>query len=238
MQDLQQDLQQNQESTENVLIKVDSVPSAFELDDKEEHLDEENQPQFSALTKKINVIKKPEMVSVRIPRHKIASLKENWAKIYPILVEHLKLQVRMNLKDKTVDLRTSNYTERAESLQKGSEFVNAFAMGFDVNDAVAMIRLDDIYIDTFEIKDVKTLQGQHLYRAIGRIVGKDGKTKFAIENATRTRLVIADTKIHILGAFLNINMAKKSVVSLILGSPTGKVYTKLRNISARLKSTF
>ena len=36
-------------------------------------------------------------------------------------------------------------------------------------------------------------------RCIGRISGEKGKTKFAIENATRTRIVLADTKIHILG---------------------------------------
>ena len=29
--------------------------------------------------------------------------------------------------------------------------------------------------------------------------GKNGKTKFTVENATRTRIVLADTRIHILG---------------------------------------
>jgi len=38
--------------------------------------------------------------------------------------------------------------------------VKAFCMGFDVDDAIALLRLDDLYIQTFEIKDVKTLQGE------------------------------------------------------------------------------
>ena len=49
--------------------------------------------------------------------------------------------------------------------------------------------------------------------------GKDGKTKFAIENASKTRVVLADQKIHILGGFKNIHIAREAIVSLILGSP-------------------
>jgi len=115
-------------------------------------------------------------------------LKASWPKIYPPLVEHLKLQVRMNVKSRAVELRTSKHTTDSGALQKGEDFVKAFTLGFDVDDAIALLRLDDLYIETFEIKDVKTLNGEHLGRAIGRIAGKDGKTKFAIENASRTRV--------------------------------------------------
>ena len=43
------------------------------------------------------------------------------------------------------------------------------------------------------------------------------------------------SKIHILGSFQNIKIARDAVVSLILGSPPGKVYANLRTIGARLR---
>lgn len=175
---------------------------------------------------------------VPIPPHRMTPLKQNWTTIYPPLVEHLKLQCRMNVKRKTVELRTSKHTTDSGALQKGEDFVKAFTLGFDVDDAIALLRLDDLYIETFEIKDVRTMHGDSQARAIGRIAGKDGKTKFAIENASRTRVVLADSKIHILGGFKNIHMARESIVSLILGKPPGKVYGNLRTVAARMKERF
>ncbi|KAH8675462.1 pre-rRNA-processing protein-like protein pno1 [Xylariales sp. PMI_506] len=200
-------------------------------------IDEESRPQF-APAKDVAQAHRIETRKVPIPPHRMTPLKAAWPKIYPPLVEHLTLQVRMNVKNKAVELRTSKHTTDSGALQKGEDFVRAFTLGFDVEDAIALLRLDDLYIETFEIKDVKTLSGDHLARAIGRIAGKDGKTKFAIENASRTRIVLADSKIHILGGFQNIHIARESIVSLILGKQPGKVYNGLRTVASRMKERF
>ncbi|RKF62153.1 Pre-rRNA-processing protein PNO1 [Erysiphe neolycopersici] len=225
-----------------VLESQDMEPNLTTIDqpiqeDTEMHIDEEGRPRFAPA----NFAESQPRVEVRkvaIPPHRMTPLKAVWPKIYPPLVEHLKLQVRMNIKNKAVELRTSKHTTDLGALQKGEDFVKAFSLGFDVDDAIALLRLDDLYIETFEIKDVKTLQGEHLSRAIGRIAGKDGKTKFAIENASRTRVVLADSKIHILGGFKNIHIAREAIVSLILGSPPSKVYGNLRTVASRMKERF
>ncbi|KAL8767450.1 MAG: hypothetical protein Q9209_006036 [Squamulea sp. 1 TL-2023] len=227
---------------DDVLVEIAATvpsehPTAVNDHSSVMQIDEEGRPRFSP-AKPVAMVHEAETRKVLVPPHRITPLKSSWPKIYPPLVEHLKLQVRMNVKGKAVELRTSKYTTDAGALQKGEDFVKAFTLGFDVDDAIALLRLDDLYIETFEIKDVKTLNGEHLGRAIGRIAGKDGKTKFAIENASRTRIVLADQKIHVLGGFKNIHVAREAVVSLILGSPPGKVYGNLRTVASRMKERF
>ncbi|KAJ9098716.1 pre-rRNA-processing protein pno1 [Naganishia friedmannii] len=181
---------------------------------------------------------KPESRKITIPPHRMTPLKREWVNVYGPLVEVMGLMVRMNVKKRQVELKTSKHTPDQGAIQKGADFIKAFSLGFDVKDALAILRLEDLYLDSFEIKDVKTLHGDHLSRAIGRIAGQDGKTKFTIENASRTRIVLADTHIHILGSVQNIKIARDAIVSLILGSPPGKVYAHLRSVGARLKQRF
>lgn len=230
------------EVPEDIMIDVTTtmpldVEGGNDKDPNSVTVDSEGRPQFSSEANKSGTVKK-ERRAIPVPPHRFTPLKHAWSKVYYPLVDHLKLQVKMDPKRKRVLLRTSATTTDRSAIQKGYDFLRAFMLGFDVEDATALLRLDDLYIETFEIKDVKTLHGDHLSRAIGRIAGKDGKTKYAIENASRTRVVLADTKIHILGGFTNIRIARDTVVSLILGKPPGKIYGNLRVVSSRMKERY
>lgn len=153
-------------------------------------------------------------------------------------MQYLKLQIRFNPKNRCVELKSSAETEDTGAIQKAQDFLEAFMMGFEVQDAVAILRLEDLYIDSFLVTDVKMLAGDHLSRAIGRIAGHDGKTKNAIENATRTRIVVADQKVHIMGSYANIALARDAICNLIIGAPPGKVYNQMRNVAKRLNERF
>ena len=176
-----------------------------------------------------------EIRRIHVPVNRLAPLRNGWIEIIKPLIEVLKIQVRMNPRKRCVEMKAGPNTEEPSTfLQKASEYIRAFILGFAVHDALALLRMVDLFLESFEMKDVKTLKGEHSGRAIGRIVGKDGKTKNAIENSTRTRIVVAGEKIHLMGSFTNIKIARGVISQLIMGAAPNKIFDKLRVVSKRL----
>ena len=80
-------------------------------------------------------------------------------------------------------------------MQKGAELMSAYAGGSEVQDAVALLQFDNLFIESFYIDD-DVLWGRRLSCAIGRVAGQDGRRTFAIENATR--IVVFNQHINLL----------------------------------------
>ena len=90
-------------------------------------IDTDSRPNFKP-EKKSKTKAKPQTRKVIVPSHRMSPLKSAWPKIYPPLVQHLKLQVRMNPSRKIIEMRTSHLTEDNGALQKGEDFCKAFCL--------------------------------------------------------------------------------------------------------------
>lgn len=216
-------------------VSAQQIEQSF---DDETMSDDDDVPSFPAINPTNAAPVNQQYSRIACPPHRFTPLKASWMQLYEPVVNHMKLQIRFNQRKRCVELRVSPQTTDASALSKSSDFIRAFMMGFEIKDAIALLRVEDLFIDSFELKDVKDLHGEHLSRAIGRIAGQGGKTKFTIENATRTRIVLADTHIHILGSFNAINIAKNAIVKLIMGAPPAKIFAQMHGVAARAKERF
>ena len=66
-----------------------------------------NQIEFGKVSVADLGVKKDEYRRVPVPRHRFTPLKQQWDSILKTLVEHMKLQVRMNTKRRAIEIRVS-----------------------------------------------------------------------------------------------------------------------------------
>lgn len=174
-----------------------------------------------------------EIRSIPVPTRRIKALKEAWMKVYAPIVNQCRLQIRMNLAERVINIRTCQETLSPAAIQRGEEFLRAVTYGFSVEDALSVLRMDSVYVDCFEIEDVRMLRHGHIGRAVGRIAGTGGKIKRNLEQASQTRIVLEDKNIRVLGAFENIQLVRTAVSRLIMGAQPSKVCSDLINAAKR-----
>lgn len=69
-----------------------------------------NRPSFPPI-KREKLDSGSEIRKISVPAHRYSPLKENWMKLFTPIVEHLHLQIRFNLKNRQVEIRTCKDTE-------------------------------------------------------------------------------------------------------------------------------
>ena len=111
-----------------------------ETGEETEMADDPLRPVFAPLGVQEMSGKKCEYRKVNVPQHRFTPLKEHWLALYEPVTKQMKIDMRMNLKTKKVELKTTQATEDEGALQKSADFIQAFLLGFEVQDAVALLR--------------------------------------------------------------------------------------------------
>lgn len=176
--------------------------------------------------------------SVYVPPYRFRAVRDNWLGIYNGIVEYGKLQIRFNRKGKCVDLRTCEGTPEHSLIERGVCFVQAVIDGFKVEDAVAIMKYRDIFTESFELGDIRKLRSSHMSRAVGRVIGREGRTKESIENFSRCKFVLVNQKVVLMGCADNIRIAKDAIGRLVQGAEPTSIFNRLRIISTKLKDRY
>ena len=58
-----------------------------------------------------------------------------------------------------VEMRTCEQTIDAGAIERGSEFVKAVTIGFSVKDSLSLLRLDNIFLKSFDITGLLAFPG-------------------------------------------------------------------------------
>lgn len=101
---------------------------------------------------------------IGVPPNRISPLKKEWVNLTTPLVKEMKLAVQFNRKSKQVLLVpawvvSAEKKEPTESearlleiyLEKACLYVKGFLLGFSLSDCMALLRLDDIYLQSFQV---------------------------------------------------------------------------------------
>jgi len=154
---------------------------------------------------------------VKMPKQRVRLLRKNNEKLKKHFEEIT--NVTLHLHEDEVWFETDDPIE-AMSIK---QVLIAFARGFDLDDALNL--LDDRYgLEIINITDYVGKSKSRLITMRGRIIGTEGKTKRAIENAANVKIAVYGKTVSILGRWENIPKARRAIEMLLEGRMHKTVY--------------
>jgi len=176
--------------------------------------------------------------SIPVPIQKIRTIKNDWIRISTAIVEIGKLQIRFNGQNKCIDLRTCPQTVDHGYVERATTFIEAILDGFKIEDAISIMKFRDVFTEAFELHEIRKMKSTHMSRAVGRIIGREGKTKQNIENFSCCKFILNDQRVVVMGCSENIKIAKDAIGRLVQGSEPTSIFNRLRLISNKLKDKY
>jgi len=122
---------------------------------------------------------------------------------------------------------------RPINVMRARQAIEAISLGFSPEEAMLLSNESYVY-DVIDLSDIARKKSD-LPRIKSRLIGEDGRAKTTIEQATRTKIVVSDKVVGILGEYDNVMVARKALSMLIDGRKHGTVYNYLRREARALR---
>lgn len=145
--------------------------------------------------------------------------------------ERQQLEKRMNV---SITLEGRKVTVEGDPLDEYEARLVLEAMEFGYSAKKALMLLDDGYIfRKLPLKNFTRRKDMSVVR--GRLIGKEGKTKHALENISGCEIIVRDDAVGLLGSAESIEEATTAITNLIRGSKQANVYRFLERMNTARK---
>ncbi|MHA1724152.1 MAG: KH domain-containing protein [Promethearchaeota archaeon] len=126
----------------------------------------------------------------------------------------------------TPDLEHENYDPL--NVQIAQKIITAINRGFNPKKAMKLME-ENYDLDIFNLVNILGKSEKRIKRIKGRIIGKDGEMRRAIERFTDSFVSVYGKTVAIIGDYESLQVARKAVSMLINGMPHHVVYKFLEN---------
>ncbi|MEK6825722.1 MAG: KH domain-containing protein [Nanoarchaeota archaeon] len=154
-----------------------------------------------------------------------------FTKINEVRKERLELErklfVKISLVGKKVTIEGEAFQEYEARL-----VLEAMQFGFSAKKAL-LLKSEDFIFRRLPIKNFTRRKDLSVVR--GRVIGKEGKTRSALENITGCEIIVKDDAVGLIGSAEGIEEATTALTNLIRGSKQSNIYRFLERMNTARK---
>lgn len=172
---------------------------------------------------------------VRIPRERVGVLVGTKGQVKEAIEKKLSVNLQIDSGTGEVTISLNEGTPDPSLLFRAKDIVMAIGRGFSPEKAFRLLEDEDKVLEIIDLRDIFGKSESDIRRIKGRIIGKEGKSRRIIEEASGAVISVYGHTISIIGNIEQVEIVREAVKLLIKGSQHRTVFRYLERKRHELK---